>query len=193
MSTIPGARIAHAWQSAALLSLLLILFGLLAIAVPIATSLGVVFVVGWLLLLDGLAQVAHAFRSKGIGHVAWKLAVAGFYIAAGFYLLVHPMLGVLGLTLALGIFLFVKGAADLISYFSGGTISGSGWILLDGIITLAVGFMIWNRWPSSSSWVLGTLVGISMLITGISRLMMALAIRKAHSATPWPWQARRAT
>ena len=103
------------------------------------------------------------------------------------------MLGVLGLTLVLGIFLFVKGAADLIVYFSGGTMGGSGWILLDGIITLALGFMIWNRWPSSSSWVLGTLVGIGMLTTGIARLMMALAIRRAYSTTPWPWQARRAT
>jgi len=193
MSTILGVRITHAWQSAALLSLPLILFGLLAITVPIATSLGVVLVVGGLLLLDGLTQVAHAFWSKGIGHILWKLVVAAFYIAAGFYLLVHPMLGVLGLTLALGIFLFVKGAVDLISYFSAGTVGTSGWVLLDGIITLALGFMIWNRWPSSSSWVLGTLVGISMLITGIARLMMALAIRRAHSTTPWPWQVRRAT
>ena len=57
MSTILGARITPVWKSAALLSLPLILFGLLAITVPIATSLGVVFVVGWLLLLDGLTQV----------------------------------------------------------------------------------------------------------------------------------------
>jgi uncharacterized membrane protein HdeD (DUF308 family) len=51
-------------------------------------------------------------------------------------------------------------------------------MLLDGIITLVLGVMIWRHWPSSSFWVIGLLVGISMLMTGTTRLMMALAFRK---------------
>jgi uncharacterized membrane protein HdeD (DUF308 family) len=89
-----------------LLSILLIVLGLLAIALPLATSLGVAIVVGWLILFGGLVQVAHAFQSKGIGHVIWKLLVAVFYLFAGVYLISHPALGMFGLTLALAIFLF---------------------------------------------------------------------------------------
>jgi uncharacterized membrane protein HdeD (DUF308 family) len=49
---------------------------------------------------------------------------------------------------------------------------------LDGIVTLFLGFLIWNQWPVSSLWVIGTLVGISMIMTGTTRLMMTLAARK---------------
>jgi len=132
-------------------------------------------------IFAGIAQVVHAFQSKGIGHIVWKLAVAVFYLAAGAYLLAYPALGVAGLTLVLGIFLFAEGMADVIAYFSARKSGASAWMLLDGIITLVLGFMIWNRWPVGSLWVIGTLVGISMIMTGTTRLMMALAVRKLAS------------
>ena len=160
------------------LSVLLIIFGVLAIALPIASSIGIAIVIGWLAIFAGIAQVAHSFQSKGIGHIVWKLAVAVFYLAAGAYLLAHPALGVAGLTLVLGTFLAAEGVADVIAYFSARKSGASAWMLLDGIITLVLGFMIWNRWPLSSLWVIGTLVGISMVMTGTTRLMMALATRK---------------
>jgi uncharacterized membrane protein HdeD (DUF308 family) len=163
------------------LSVLLIIFGLLAIALPLASSIGIAIVVGWLAIFAGITQVVHAFQSKGIGHIVWKLAVAVFYLAAGAYLLTYPALGVAGLTLVLGIFLFAEGVADVIAYFAARKSGASAWVLLDGIITLILGFMIWNRWPLSSLWVIGTLVGISMVMTGVTRLMMALAVRKLAS------------
>jgi uncharacterized membrane protein HdeD (DUF308 family) len=161
-----------------LLSILLIVLGLLAIALPLATSLGVAIVVGWLILFGGLVQVAHTFQSKGIGHVLWKLLVAVFYLFAGVYLISNPALGMLGLTLALAIFFFAEGVTDLISYLSTRREGGSGWMLFDGVITLGLGIVIWSAWPFSSFWVLGTVAGISILMTGITRLMMALAVRK---------------
>ncbi|HLV96302.1 MAG TPA: DUF308 domain-containing protein [Candidatus Acidoferrales bacterium] len=54
---------------------------------------------------------------------------------------------------------------------------GSGWLLVDGAITLILAIMIWSTWPSSTGWVIGTLVGISMLFSGISRLSISLAAR----------------
>jgi uncharacterized membrane protein HdeD (DUF308 family) len=96
----------------------LIVLGLLAIALPVATSLGVVLVVGWLILFSGIAQLAHVVESEGIGNVIWKLLVAVFYLFAGLYLISHAALGMLGLTLALAIFFFAEGATDLITYLA---------------------------------------------------------------------------
>ena len=79
------------------------------------------------------------------------------------------------------VFLFAEGIADVVSYFATRKSGASSWMLLDGIITLVLGFMIWNRWPSSSLWVIGTYVGISMVMTGTTRFMMALAVRKLAS------------
>jgi uncharacterized membrane protein HdeD (DUF308 family) len=93
----------------------------------------------------------------------------------------------------LGTFLFAEGVADVIAYFSARKSGASPWMLLDGIVTLVLGFMIWNRWPVGSLWVIGTLVGISMVMTGTTRLMMALAVRKlASHVSDRPLQKRAA-
>jgi uncharacterized membrane protein HdeD (DUF308 family) len=168
----------RASRASLVLSIVLIIFGLLAITLPMATSIGVVIVIGWLVIFSGLAQLVHAFQSSGVGHIVWKLLVAVFYLVAGGYLLASPGLGAAGLTLVLGIFLFAEGIADVVAYFATRKTGSSPWMLADGVITLILGFMIWNQWPFSSLWVIGTLVGVSMVMAGTTRLMMALAVRK---------------
>jgi uncharacterized membrane protein HdeD (DUF308 family) len=159
-------------------SIVLIVFGFLAIASPLATSIGAAIVIGWLVFFGGLVELVHAFQSQGIGHIVWKLLVAAVYLIAGAYLIAHPALGLAGLTLALAIFFCAEGVVDIIAYFSTRGTGASGWILVNGIITLVLGLMIWRRWPGSSLWFLGTLVGIGILMAGTSRLMMALTVRK---------------
>jgi uncharacterized membrane protein HdeD (DUF308 family) len=58
------------------------------------------------------------------------------------------------------------------------SIPGSGWLLFDGIVTVILAFMIWRTWPWSTEWAIGTLVGVSMLFSGVSRLMVSLAVRR---------------
>jgi uncharacterized membrane protein HdeD (DUF308 family) len=163
------------------LSVVLIFFGVLAITLPMATSIGVVIVIGWLAVLDGVVQLVHAFQSKGVGHIGWKLLVALVYLVAGGYFIAHPVLATATFTLVLGIFLFAEGVADVVAYFATRKSGSSVWMLLDGAITLLLGFLIWSQWPVSSAWVIGTLVGISMIFTGTTRLMMSLAVRRLAS------------
>ncbi len=162
-------------------AIILIIFGFLAIALPFATSWGVVVVIAWLIVFSGGFQFIHAFQSQGVGHILWKVLVAILYLIVGIYFLLHPILGVAAFTFALAIFFVVEGVIDLVAYFQTRAIPGSGWILFDGIVTLILGLLVWRQWPSSSLWVIGTLVGISMIMTGTTRLMMSLAARRlAH-------------
>jgi uncharacterized membrane protein HdeD (DUF308 family) len=48
---------------------------------------------------------------------------------------------------------------------------------------LILGLMVWRQWPSSSLWVIGTLVGISMILTGTTRLMLSVAARGLQHST----------
>jgi len=169
-------------KSSVALAILLIILGLLAISLPMAASIGVVRVLSWLVLFDGIAQLVYAFRSKGVGSYLWKLLVAVLYVGAGLYLLFHPLLGLASLTLVLAVFFFVEGVIDVFTFFFTRAGGGSNWLLLHGVVTLLLGLMIWRRWPFSSFWAIGTLVGISMLITGITRLMMAVEARKLARA-----------
>jgi len=159
-------------------SIVLIVFGFAAIGSPMASSFGAALVIGWLVFISGLVQLVHAFQSKGIGHIVWKLLVAAIYLVAGVYMIAHPVLELAGLTLVLAILFCAVGVADIIAWFSTRKSGGSGWMLLNGIVTLFLGFMVWNRWPATSLWFLGTLVGISLFMAGMARLMMALAARK---------------
>jgi uncharacterized membrane protein HdeD (DUF308 family) len=163
-------------------AIVLIVFGFLAICLPFLTSWGVVVVIAWLIVFSGGFQFIHAFQSQGIGHILWKLLVAILYLIVGIYFLLNPLLGVAAFTLALAIFFVLEGVFDLVAYFQARALRGSGWILFDGIVTLILGLLVWRQWPSSSLWVIGTLVGISMIFTGMTRLMLSLAARRlVHS------------
>ena len=160
-------------------AIVLIIFGFLAIALPFATSYGVVVIIAWLIIFSGAFQFIHAFQSQGIGSTIWKLLVAILYLIMGIYFLLHPVIGVASFTLALAFFFVAEGVIDLVAYFQSRSAGGSVWILVDGIVTLILGILVWRQWPSSSLWLIGTLVGISMIMTGTTRLMIGLAARRA--------------
>jgi len=165
------------------LSVLMILAGVLAIVIPPTAGVAVTISVGWLLLFCGSAHLVFAWYTHGAGAVVWELLLGVAYIIAGGYLLMHPLAGMASLTLALAIYLFAEAILEFILSFHLRPLPGSGWILCDGVVTLILAIMIWKAWPSSTEWALGTLVGVSMLFGGVSRLMLSLAARHVVSVT----------
>ena len=163
-------------------AILSIVAGMFALALPWEVSFGAVLVIGWILIFSSVFQFLHAFQSKGAGSIAWKLLVAVLYLGVGIYFLIHPLLGMATLTLAIAIFFFAEGIADLAVYFKVGKAPGSSWMLFNGIITVILGVIIWAHWLASVWSVIGVLLGISMLLTGMTRLMMTLAVRRLRGA-----------
>jgi uncharacterized membrane protein HdeD (DUF308 family) len=158
--------------------ILMFVCGLLAIGLPLASSIGLVIILAWLILFAGVWHLIFAFHAHGVGAVLWKILLAVLYGIAGFYLLTHPLLGVVSLTLVLAIFFVLEGIIEIALYFGLRGIRQSGWVLVDGIVTLMLGILLWRHWLSSSVWVIGTLVGISLIFSGISRFMLAWAARR---------------
>jgi uncharacterized membrane protein HdeD (DUF308 family) len=95
------------------------------------------------------------------------------------YLIARPVAGVASLTLLLASLFLVEGIFNIVLFFRAPSILRSGWFLLDGIVTLLLGVMIYMQWPSSSAWAIGTLVGVSLIFSGVTRVMVSLAVRKA--------------
>jgi len=158
---------------------LLIVFGMVAIGSPFLAAVAVNVAIAWLIVLAGVVHVMLAFRAHGGGSMIWKLLVGLAYLIFGAYLIVHPLLGVASLTLVLASLFLVEGVLDIILFFRMRPMGGSSWVLVDGIVTLLLGLMIYTQWPSSSAWAIGTLVGVSMIVSGVTRVMMSLAVRKA--------------
>jgi len=176
--------IASAWSI--VWGILMFICGLIAIALPLISSIGIVIVLAWVILFAGLSHLVFAFHSRGVGNVLWQILLAVLYVVAGIYLLIHPLLGVVSLTLVLAVFLALEGIVEIALYFGLRGVQHSGWVLLDGVITLILGILIWRQWPSSSVWVIGTLIGISLIFSGISRVMLSLAARRAAPLRPPP-------
>ncbi len=175
----PSDIVRHASTWSILCGVALIVLGVLAVGSPALAAVAVNAVIAWLIVLAGAVHLSLAFYAHRAGSVLWKLLVGLAYIFFGVYLIAHPSLGVVSLTLVLASLFLVEGIFDIALFFQMRTIGGSGWILADGIITLALGLMIYLQWPSSSSWAIGTLVGVSLIVSGVTRLMLSLAVRKA--------------
>jgi uncharacterized membrane protein HdeD (DUF308 family) len=159
------------------LGVLMIVAGVLAIAIPQVAGIAVNAVVAWLLIFSGVAHLVFAWHMRTTGGFVWELLMGILYGFVGVYLLLHPVAGLASLTLALAIYLFAEGILELVLSFQLRPMPGANWLLFDGVITLILGVMIWRTWPSSTEWVIGTLVGISMLFSGVSRLMLSLGAR----------------
>ena len=157
----------------------LIVLGVLAVGSPMIAAVAVNAVISWLIVLAGVVHLAVAFQLREAGSVIWRVLVGLAYIFFGVYRIAHPTIGVASLTLVLGSLFLVEGIFDIALFFQVRSIRGSAWILFDGIITLLLGLLIYLKWPSSSAWAIGTLVGVSMIVSGVTRLMVSVAVRKA--------------
>lgn len=175
-SMTSGVRRATTWSIA--LSVLMIAAGVIAIGVPMIAGVAITAVVAWLLIISGLLHLGFAWRSGRAGAVLWEILLGIVYGAIGLYVLANPVAGLASLTLVIAIYLLIEGVLESVLSFQLRPLSGSGWLLFDGIVTLVLAVMIWSTWPSSAAWVVGTLVGISMLFSGITRLMLSMAVRR---------------
>src|SRR5436190_3740791 len=158
--------------------ILMLICGFLAIALPLASGIGIAIVIGWLLLVSAMWHLIFGVRSKHIGGILWQVLLALVYGAAGLAVLLYPLAGLAWLTLVLATFLLIEAALEFVLYFSIRRKVNAGGVLLDGIITLLLGILIGAQWPFSSAWAIGTLVGVSLIFSGVSRLMLSSALSR---------------
>jgi uncharacterized membrane protein HdeD (DUF308 family) len=127
-----------------------------------------VFVVGIMMAVAGVAEIINAFQIKTWGKFLFWLVLGGLYILAGIVTLRNPLLAAGLLTLVLGVSLAVSGIVRIVLAFSLKEGAPWIWVLLSGVITLILGLVILARWPISGLYVLGVLLGIDLVMAGVS-------------------------
>lgn len=164
------------------LSILLIVLGLVALAAPLVAGVVVETIIAWLLIFGGISHFVLAWHVRGAGSHVWEFLVGLAYLAAGIFLLLHPVAGLVSLTLFLGAYLLIKGIFELIAGFTIRRVAGGTWLFVDAVISIILAIIIWLHLLTSAEWVVGTLLGVAILFSGISRLAMALVARRTHAA-----------
>ena len=151
--------------------------GVFLIIYPFATATITIVLVGWVLILVGIAQFVFALHSQTVGKFFLKLFSSALYGITGILLAFLPIEGVEALTGLLGTLLLVQAGLLTVTAFQVRPLEGWGWFLFDAAASLFIGVFILAKWPSSSVWAIGTLVGAAVLVGGVSRIMIALKIR----------------
>jgi len=155
-----------------------IVAGVLAIAGPFMAGLAVTVMVGIALLVGGGARLVGAFMADSFGAGAlaslWGLIVA----ATGFYFVIRPGVGLANLTLVVAMVLFMEGVTRVSLSFKIRPVNGWGWMLAGGIVSILFACMVGWEFPASSLWVIGTLVGFTMLSNGFATITLAGTARQ---------------
>jgi len=161
--------------------LLTLLWGMFAVAYSVFFTVVSVFAIAWLLIIGGVIETVQALRHHGQGHLALYVLEGVLAIVVGLLLLRSPQAGALILTLLLAAYFIVAGIFRIVAAVSL-HLPNWGWMLFSGILTLALGVIVWGGWPVTAFWVLGIFVGVNLIFMGVARIMLALALRHDHFA-----------
>jgi len=152
-------------------AVLFIGLGLVAIVEPLVAGLTAALLAGWLFVFAGMAHAVGAFRAEGLRRVFWQAVLSVIYLAAGVALLARPFMGLATLTLFLASILVAEAVLNVIVFFQITGEKGAGLLLFKAAVTALLAGLIWTQWPSSSTWAIGTLIGVNLLFNGVSRLV----------------------
>jgi uncharacterized membrane protein HdeD (DUF308 family) len=169
------------WGWLLVVGILMVALGTIALFIMPAATIGTSLVLGWLLVISGVLEMIHAFRVRRWGGLFLHLIGGVLGILVGLLVVTHPVAGAAAWTLLFASFFTAIGLFRLIAAISL-KFPNWGWAVFDGIVTLALGILLWAEWPWSGIWFLGLAVGVSLILRGWSYVMFALAMH--HTAIP---------
>jgi len=161
-----------------LLGVVTAIAGLVALASPFAAGLGVAVLVGIALAIGGAARIVGVISAGSFGQGALALVGGILALVAGATIAARPGLGLATLTLMLGVYLLIDGVSGAVLSFHVRSEKGWGWMLLGSVLGGILGLMLIAEWPMSGQWAIGTLVGINLLSSGASMIVIGSASRE---------------
>ncbi len=172
-----GLGAAHKeWGWFLALGIALIVLGVLAIIYEGTATLASIAALGIIFAIAGIAQIVLAFQSRNGGHIFLYLLFGALEVFVGFSLIRYPLMGTLTVTLVLAIYLLFAGIFRVI-YALWAQFPQYGWAVFSGIISVILGILLWDQWPTSALWFIGFAVGLSFIFAGVAWCGMAFKLK----------------
>lgn len=159
-----------------------LLVGIAAILFPLVTVLAVELLVGWVLLVDGILAIWHAWSARHWRGFGLSMLTGLLSLAVGLALLLYPVTGVLSLTLLVAVFLVAEGILRATLALRLRPFDHWGTLLASGILSMILGAVILSQWPEAAAWLIGILVGVDLVAAGLVAILLAMASRSAARA-----------
>jgi uncharacterized membrane protein HdeD (DUF308 family) len=154
----------------------LMVLGVAAIGSSFVATFATVLVFGILMLLGAIFQIVTALWGRTWRGFVLHLLAGALYLIAGLFMIQNPLEAALSLTFLIATCLLVGGILR-VGLSAVERFEGWGWVVLNGVISVVLGVGIWRQWPLSGLWVIGLFVGIEMIFSGLSWVMLGLAVR----------------
>jgi uncharacterized membrane protein HdeD (DUF308 family) len=177
-------RLRGQWLWFLLAGIALVVIGSLAIgwACIGTVTLAATWLFGVLLLASGITEMIQAFSAPRWSGTLMRVLLGVLYIAVGLMIVDDPGESALILTKIISIFLIVGGLFRIVAalYLR---FEGWGWILLNGVVTLFLGILVYKQWPESALWFIGLYLGIDMIVNGWGYIMLAILLKRMPAPT----------
>lgn len=149
-----------------------LIVGLMLLILPQISTFAMSLMISVALILTGLYKLISTVVRRDEADKFWlNTLIAVLMTAAGVYLTIRPLFNVFMLTIALGLYFVLEGANSMITAFENRGIFKQWWVgLVAGLFQFALAFLILFGLPSTALYTIGILVGVSMLLSGITML-----------------------
>ncbi|MCX7302209.1 MAG: HdeD family acid-resistance protein [Rhodobacterales bacterium] len=157
--------------------------GIFALFNPLAASITAVLLTAWIFIIVGVIEIFGVFTATGWGGRLWALLLGALCIFLGIWILQNPIESGLALTWLVGILFLATGVTKVILSFG---VRGTGYfwiVLLSGILSVVLGVMVLSNFPYSAAVVLGTLLAIELISSGVANIALALRLRETGPKT----------
>ncbi len=171
-------RLGSSWWLWLLAGILAFAGGVWTFFNPLPGSLAVTLVTGAAFLVLGVVELVAAIQIRGTRGFLWKLIFAILTIIAGWLLLANPLAGMVALTLVVGAAFGAMGVAKTVLGLQMRPRQGWGWMLASGLISLLLAIIIFADFPRSAATILGILLAVELVQTGIALMFAGLALRR---------------
>jgi uncharacterized membrane protein HdeD (DUF308 family) len=170
-------------RSIILQGILFVILGIIALIIPAVFSLTLEWMVGWLFLIGGGIQLIRSIQSNGAPGYWFLILSSLFSMILGVFLVFQPAEGVAALTLIIALYFLAEGTVKILFAFQLRGFTHWGWILFNGLCSIAIALIVFTGWPFTAMWFIGTLLGVSLIINGLSFIIMAT---QAHLVSDSP-------
>lgn len=161
---------------------LLVVAGFLALIYPFIASVGIVYLLAWVLIVSGVLQGIGLIGASNVPHYWLQLISAVLAILIGVLLLREPESGLLIMTVLLIVYFMVEGIAKVIFALTIRPFPNWGWVLGSGLVGILLALILWANMPLTAGWVLGLMLGLLLISEGAALTYLAWHVRM--SAAP---------
>jgi uncharacterized membrane protein HdeD (DUF308 family) len=173
-------RITSNWYWYIVAGIVFLIGGFIGISKPVIASFTVETMIAIFFIVGGLLQAFQLFRATKNSSFIWSLLLGLLFIILGVVLLRNPIAGLFSLTIIAATLIGASGIVKLIYAFKLRPLNGWLWMLISGIISITLAFIIFTNIMASAAITLGILLSVELISSGIWMLLIGFSFRKLN-------------